>query len=127
MTHGLLSLSLKFSISKKIELFLVEARYRERSMSQGCRKRRWAMGDAFGLPITTRSPSFLELPTSPRCNHSEVMDRHLGPSHVLSSIIDRSERKKIDLFTRQFSIAAVALHSRTLRRWLFRGRRSEGG
>ena len=83
--------------------------------------------DALCSTITTRSPSFLELPTSPRCNHSEVMDRHLGPSHVLSSIIDRSERKKIDLFTRQFSIAAVALHSRALRRWLFRGRRSKGG
>ena len=86
-----------------------------------------AVGDASGLPITTRSPNLLKLPTSLHCNHSEVMDRHLGPSHVLSSIIDRSERKKIDLFPRQFSIAAVALHSRALRRWLFRGRRSKGG
>ena len=50
--------------------------------------------DALCPTITSRSPSFLELQTSPRCNHSEVMDRHLGPSHVLSSIIDRSERKK---------------------------------
>ena len=149
MTHGLLSLSLKVSISKKIELFLVEARYcerntsqgcrkrrgavggriklnnyytipqfiktsdvpalqsfgsdgsafgsksyRDRNTSQGCRKRRGAVGDASGLPITTRSPNLLKLPTSLHCNHSEVMDRHLGPSHVLSSIIDRSERKK---------------------------------
>ena len=136
------SLSLKVSISKKIELFLVEARYCERKTSQGCRKMRGAVGghigptnyytilqffrtsdipallsfgsdglianetrrrnvgsggavgDASGLPITTRSPNLLKLPTSLHCNHSEVMDRHLGPSHVLSSIIDRSERKK---------------------------------
>ena len=86
------SLSLKVSISKKIELFLVEAVSRTThvaGMSEAGGRR-----DALCPPITTRSPSFLELPTSPRCNHSEVMDRHLGPSHVLSSIIDRSERKK---------------------------------
>ena len=42
------SLSLKVSISKKIELFLVEARYCERKTSQGCRKMRGAVGGHIG-------------------------------------------------------------------------------